>query len=288
VRNIRFTLDGMIPPQFVVGEDGERVWDPRGGLTEREIHILNEFREGFEKVRTLSEEEQKFCNDACYIKYLRARAWDIPKATTMLADTLVWRNDFRPLDTKVADIEDEHRNGWCYVSDSVDKLGRPLVFLRPVLDVRKHTPIKIRYLIMIQEDSLKKCKSTKTGIEKMVWLVDFDKKETKLSEIKDGFKTAVDMVQLLQAHYPERLGKAFFIDAPTAFELGWKMVTPFIDPVTQRKIVFVRRKKNMADMLEFFDSDQLEEQFGGTNGFTFDFEAWKAQKLAEEAEEAKA
>jgi hypothetical protein len=44
---------------------------------------------------------------------------------------------------------------------------------------------------------------------------------------------------LLQQHYVEHLDRLFMVNASTIFWGLWKIVSPFIDPVTRAKIVFV-------------------------------------------------
>ena len=64
----------------------------------------------------------------------------------------------------------------------------------------------------------------------------------------------------MQDHYPERLNKAFLVDAPWLFLGAFKLISPFIDPVTRKKIVFVKgsAEKRAAVLLEHYDLDQLE------------------------------
>ena len=61
--------------------------------------------------------------------------------------------------------------------------------------------------------------------------------------------------------YPERLHRAIIVDAPGAFQVVWKLISPFIDPVTAAKITFM----NGRDTAEFkaaidaeISCDQLE------------------------------
>ena len=44
--------------------------------------------------------------------------------------------------------------------------------------------------------------------------------------------------ELLQAHFPERLARMTFVDAPMMFYAVWRVVCPFIDPVTRQKVAF--------------------------------------------------
>ena len=49
-----------------------------------------------------------------------------------------------------------------------------------------------------------------------------------------------------QAHYPERMGVTFIINAPGVFGLVWRTVRPFIDPATRDKIRIVTARTDCA------------------------------------------
>mmetsp|Transcript_39731 Transcript_39731/g.93049 ORF Transcript_39731/g.93049 Transcript_39731/m.93049 type:complete len:217 (-) Transcript_39731:67-717(-) len=48
---------------------------------------------------------------------------------------------------------------------------------------------------------------------------------------------------VLKAHYPERIHKMYFLDAPVVFRGVWTCIKPFVDPVTGSKIRFVQGKR---------------------------------------------
>ena len=48
----------------------------------------------------------------------------------------------------------------------------------------------------------------------------------------------VQVLNILQQHYPERLGRAFVINVPFLLNAFYKMITPFMDPVTREKLKF--------------------------------------------------
>ena len=48
----------------------------------------------------------------------------------------------------------------------------------------------------------------------------------------------IQVLNILQDHYPERLGRAFVINVPFLLNAFYKMINPFIDPVTREKLKF--------------------------------------------------
>jgi hypothetical protein len=53
------------------------------------------------------------------------------------------------------------------------------------------------------------------------------------------------------------------IHVPYLFWAAWKMVYPFIDKVTKKKIIFVEDKHLKKTLLNDIDESQLPEIFGG-------------------------
>ena len=74
------------------------------------------------------------------------------------------------------------------------------------------------------------------------------------------------MLHILQSHYPERLGLALIINVPFLLNAFYKMITPFIDPVTRDKMRFNPRA--VEDGL--FARPALWREFGGAVDFAYD------------------
>lgn len=78
----------------------------------------------------------------------------------------------------------------------------------------------------------------------------------------------------MQSHYPERLGAALISNVPFFIRTFFKMITPFIDPITRNKMKF--NPKPIEDGL--FAADDLIQDggWGGSRNFVWDHEKyWK-------------
>lgn len=71
---------------------------------------------------------------------------------------------------------------------------------------------------------------------------------------------SVQVLNILQDHYPERLGRAFVINVPFLLNAFYKMINPFIDPATREKVKF--NPNCVKD--GYFEPDMLiKENWGG-------------------------
>jgi len=70
----------------------------------------------------------------------------------------------------------------------------------------------------------------------------------------------VQVLNILQDHYPERLGRAFVINVPFLLNAFYKMLNPFIDPVTREKLKF---NPNCVKEGHFESNMLVKENWGG-------------------------
>ncbi len=69
-----------------------------------------------------------------------------------------------------------------------------------------------------------------------------------------------------QAHYPERMGVTFIINAPGVFGLVWRTVRPFIDPATRDKIRIVTARCDWrVEVSAALGGDVVERVEGGAD-----------------------
>eukprot|EP01090_Pellita_catalonica_P007441 TRINITY_DN18026_c0_g1_i1.p1 TRINITY_DN18026_c0_g1~~TRINITY_DN18026_c0_g1_i1.p1 ORF type:complete len:279 (-),score=58.09 TRINITY_DN18026_c0_g1_i1:666-1478(-) len=247
-----------------------------GQLEGEQVEKFKQFRKWFGK-ENYKGEEAKWLTDMCLWRYLRAREWDLEQSKEMLENTLKWRREFKPLSIRAEDIQSESEPGKMYFSNSFDKKGRPILYMKPGKDNSSAgTPegrlLKLKYLVYCLECCIA-AMDEDNGIEKMCLVVDYKGTGIAQSSVSN-IQVSLDCLNTLQDHYPERLGVACFINNPWVFSAFWKCLTPFIAKVTIDKVKFYG--SGMGQLLDHIDADTLEKDYGGNCDFQYDHEAWKA------------
>lgn len=80
----------------------------------------------------------------------------------------------------------------------------------------------------------------------------------------------LQFLNILQTHYPERLGRALIINVPWALNMFYKLISPFIDPLTRSKMRF--NPSPVKDGL--VAQDQLVQEWGGSREFVYDHDTY--------------
>lgn len=110
--------------------------------------------------------------------------------------------------------------------------------------------------------------SEKNNREKITLLIDFDA-HNKGTGGGNSIKIATEVLGILTNHYPERLGCGLITNTPWTFSLFWKVIYPFLDDVTRKKIHFIKKKE---EILEHIGKEQLEVDYGGDVDKAYIFE----------------
>ncbi|GER53024.1 Sec14p-like phosphatidylinositol transfer family protein [Striga asiatica] len=176
----------------------------------------------------------KDLDDIMIRRFLRARDHDVEKASAMLLKYLKWRTEFVTTGfISPSEITTDIAHGKLFMQ-GFDKTGRPIV----VVFAARHKA---------------------TNVEDFKRYVTYSLDKICASDIR-GYIAALS---ILQDYYPERLGKFFIINVPYIFMTAWKMVYPFIDKNTRKKILFVESSKTWSTLLQDIDESQLPDSFGG-------------------------
>eukprot|EP00968_Pinguiococcus_pyrenoidosus_P011656 scaffold955_cov250-Pinguiococcus_pyrenoidosus.AAC.3 len=141
--------------------------------------------------------------------------------------------------------------------------------MRPAFENTGDHDGNINHLIYNMERACAMLRAKATGVEKLMLLVDY--KNYSLFNAPP-MKTSRATLDILQNHYPERLGCAMLLNPPFIFRAFWAAISPFIDPVTADKIQFVTGSESarLEHLSEYLDINKLEEGAGGRNTVPFD------------------
>lgn len=195
-------------------------------------------------------------DDLMMRRFLRARDLDVEKAAAMLLKFLKWRKEFVPKGLiSPEEIPNDLAHDKLFMQGH-DKMGRPIVMVYAC----RHKPTTVEEFKRFVTFTLDKiCSRMPSGHEKFTSIADLEGWGYTNSDIR-GYLAALT---ILQDYYPERLGKLIIIHVPYIFMTAWKMVYPFIDKNTKKKIIFVENKKLQSTLLQDIDEDQLPDTLGG-------------------------
>lgn len=235
-------------------------------------------------------------DDACLLRYLRARGHNVAAAAAALRETLAWRraSGADEVLSRMAEVREEAATGKTFVAPIRDRAGRPVLLMRPAAENSSEPRRQLLHLVYQMERCVALLARPAGGGErggagggsgedgaegKWLLLIDFGGYSMQNAM---PLSVAREALNILQAHYPERLSRAVLFNAPRLFSATFYAVTPFIDPVTRDKIAFVSTA-SAADMEwldEVVDLGLLEPSLGGRRAEPlFDGEAYFDPRL---------
>lgn len=240
----------------------------------------------------LTDSERLWLTRECLLRYLRATRWVVDEASRRLLATLAWRREYGLEGFTAEYISPEQETGKQMIV-GFDRQGRPCQYLNPNRQNTDASPRQIHHLFYMVERVVE---VMPPGVETLSLLINF-KPSKQRQNTSVPVATAREVLSVLQNHYPERLGKALIINGKpyplfffTFFDIlfvdgTWKhinvssvpwvvwgffkIITPFIDPVTRDKLKF------NEDMKQYVDPSQLwSADWGGDMDFEYDHAAY--------------
>ncbi|KAG6842317.1 hypothetical protein C0991_010605 [Blastosporella zonata] len=243
--------------------------DPRATLTDAEHKMYDEVLEhmseaaytipGIEENGELTEAEKFWLSRECLLRYLRAVKWKSAAAAILrLEATLKWRREYGLYDVVLAShVEPEAVTGKQVVF-GYDVRGRPGLYLFPSRQNTDEPKRQIEFTVWMLERTID---LMNPGAETLALLINYGDKAKNPS-----LGVARTVLSILQDHYPERLGAALILNVPWMLNVFYKLINPFIDPVSREKMKFNPRV--IEDNL--FTGDMvMSEWWGGDCDFEY-------------------
>lgn len=213
-------------------------------------------------MQPLSDREKAWLSRECFLRYLRATKWNTEHSIKRLESTLVWRRHFGVEKLTGEQCSHEHETGKEVIL-GWDKDARPCMYLQPGKQNTKASHAQVEALVFMLERVIDFMIPNQ---DQLALLIDFKPykvpKAENLSKLP-SLGTGREVLNILQDHYPERLGRALLTNMPRLAKLFLKMIHPFIDPLTREKLVFSEPFPNYVPV------NQLQSDFGGNVDFEY-------------------
>jgi hypothetical protein len=210
---------------------------------------------------SLTDSERMFLTRDCLLRYLRATNWTVAQSETRLKNTLVWRREYG-LEKHSRDyisVENETGKqiilGW-------DIEGRSCHYMRPSKQNTERSDRQIQHMVYMLERAID---MMPPGQETLALLINFAETKSGQGATLGQGKQALN---IMQNHYPERLGRALITNVPFYIWGFFKLITPFIDPLTREKLKF------NEDPGIHVPREQLLKESGGLIEFEYDHQVY--------------
>uniref|UniRef100_A0A671TGD9 SEC14 like lipid binding 1 n=1 Tax=Sparus aurata TaxID=8175 RepID=A0A671TGD9_SPAAU len=217
----------------------------------------------------------KIPKDEHILRFLRARDFNMDKAREILCQSLTWRKQHQVdylLETWTSPqvLQDYYTGGWHHH----DRDGRPLYILRlGQMDTKGLVRALgeeslLRHVLSINEEGLRRCEeNTKVfGRPISCWTCLVDLEGLNMRHLwRPGVKALLRIIEVVEANYPETLGRLLILRAPRVFPVLWTLVSPFIDENTRKKFLIYAGNdyQGPGGLVDYIDKEIIPDFLGG-------------------------
>ena len=160
----------------------------------------------------INDQDRLFLTRDCLLRYLRATKWVVAAAAKRLSETLTWRREYGLLGFTHDYISPENETGKQVIL-GYDNEARPCLYLNPSKQNTERTPRQLQHLFYNLERVID---LMGPGQESLSLLINFmDTRRGQGASIAQARET----MNVLQNHYPERLGRALITERKYNFNI---------------------------------------------------------------------
>ena len=244
-----------IPPPKLTEEQEKKYATVLAGVSQWES-IPNSMAKNVPKA-PIQDFERMWLTRECLLRYLRATKWNTAQALKRLQSTLSWRRGYGA-DTFTAEYISPENETAKQLQLGFDNDARPCLYLNPAKQNTKMSDRQIHHLCYMIDRTID---MMPPGTENLALLINF---KGAASGNVPTVGQARAVLNILQGHNPERLGKALISELPWYVTTFFKLISSFIDPVTKEKMKFNQNLRN------FVPPQQLWDQHEGDLDFEYD------------------
>ncbi|CAL8270927.1 unnamed protein product [Lota lota] len=242
-----------------------------GDLTPLQESCLIRLRQGLQETH-----KGKIPKDQHVLRFLRSRDFSLEKARELLCQSLTWRKQHQVdflLDSweRPSLLADYYTGGWHHH----DRDGRPLYILRlGQMDTKGLVRALgeeglLRQVLSINEEGLRRCEENTRVFGRPIscWTCLVDLEGLNMRHLwRPGVKALLRIIEVVEANYPETLGRLLILRAPRVFPVLWTLVSPFIDENTRKKFLVYAGNdyQGPGGLLDYIDKTILPDFLGGS------------------------
>lgn len=178
-----------------------------------------------------------------YRRFLRVNSWNLKKTIEVMHKDLAWRKNVQPKKLRRRDFPTASKQESWIPRGSVRKpqLSRVKGQFMPITGVsalqwrpqRYGASESQRHICFMMEEMIRRMPSNVLGAIMVIDMSGFHLGT--LSYVKDG-------VNMMQCHYPQRLGAIILYNLPSCFPYVWKVISPMFNEDIRSKIMFPPRR----------------------------------------------
>ncbi|KAM3917251.1 SEC14-like protein 5 isoform 1-T3 [Leptodactylus fuscus] len=261
---------GQAPEQDGDKLEAEYIERYLGHLTPMQESALIHLRQWLQETH-----KGKIPKDEHILRFLRARDFNMEKAREMLCQSLSWRKQYQVdyiLQTwhPPSILEEYYAGGWHYH----DRDGRPLYILRlgqidtkGLLKAVGEEAI-LRHVLSINEEGQRRCEESTHlfGSPIRSWTCLVDLEGLNMRHLwRPGVKALLRIIEVVEANYPETLGRLLIVRAPRVFPVLWTLVSPFINENSRRKFLIYsgNNYQGLGGISDYLDKEIIPDFLGG-------------------------
>lgn len=267
--------DPACPAEPVVGSpddklDADYIRRYLGDLTPLQESCLIRLRQWLQE-----NHKGKIPKDQHVLRFLRARDFNLDKARELLCQSLTWRKQHQVdflLDTwqRPQLLQDYYTGGWHHH----DRDGRPLYILRlGQMDTKGLVralgeEVLLRQVLSINEEGLRRCEENTRVFGRPIscWTCLVDLEGLNMRHLwRPGIKALLRIIEVVEANYPETLGRLLILRAPRVFPVLWTLVSPLIDENTRKKFLVYAGNdyQGPGGLVDYIDREVIPDFLGG-------------------------
>jgi len=242
-------------------------------------NLTNEQEQTLRNLILKVKKEGLFCEERhdihYFLRFLRARNFDLEKTYIMFSNCEKWRKD--------NNIDELYKTFTFPEIDKVEKIyprfyhnvdlqGRPIYIeqfgkfsIKKLFEYTSEDRL-LKNFILDYEIGLRQrfpsC-SNASGHHVETGLTIMDLKDVSLYQFSKCFNYLKKTSKIASDYYPECMGNLFVINAPKAFTMCWKLIKGILDPITAEKIQILDKKYEKV-LLKYASPEALPVMYGGT------------------------